>query len=200
MFDKQTAASIVGEKSIQIGNHKKDKVSIPSLATIKFHSMGLQGQNLIFHIFCNLQDLIELSTKGNESSLVEPVIHAATMGNGDDESPHLNENPNVLSDCKDIEVSHEKTITDHEISKDAKELEKGVESGEEKKSGEESQETTEKSIVMDSDKTSRKKSHNILSGVGSKVKHSIAKVKKAITGKSSHPKTSSPPREEKNES
>lgn len=37
-----------------------------------------------------------------------------------------------------------------------------------------------------------KKSHSILSGVGSKVKHSIAKVKKAITGKSSHPKPSSP--------
>lgn len=31
-----------------------------------------------------------------------------------------------------------------------------------------------------------KKPHGILSGVGSKVKHSISKVKKAITGKSSH--------------
>jgi hypothetical protein len=41
-------------------------------------------------------------------------------------------------------------------------------------------------------KAAHKKSHNILSGVGSKVKHSIAKVKKAITGKSSHPKTPSP--------
>ncbi|KAL7100632.1 hypothetical protein ACP275_08G008100 [Erythranthe tilingii] len=41
-------------------------------------------------------------------------------------------------------------------------------------------------------KTPHKKSHNILSGVGSKVKHSIAKVKKAITGKSSHPKPPSP--------
>ncbi|XP_071906418.1 uncharacterized protein [Coffea arabica] len=41
-------------------------------------------------------------------------------------------------------------------------------------------------------KASPKKSHSILSGVGSKVKHSIAKVKKAITGKSSHPKPSSP--------
>ncbi|XP_041003755.1 titin isoform X12 [Juglans microcarpa x Juglans regia] len=40
-------------------------------------------------------------------------------------------------------------------------------------------------------KVPHKKSHNILSGVGSKVKHSISKVKKAITGKSSHPKTSS---------
>ncbi|KAL4653369.1 hypothetical protein ACB092_01G297600 [Castanea dentata] len=36
------------------------------------------------------------------------------------------------------------------------------------------------------------KKHNILSGVGSKVKHSLSKVKKAITGKSSHPKTTSP--------
>ncbi|KAL3526089.1 hypothetical protein ACH5RR_014461 [Cinchona calisaya] len=40
-------------------------------------------------------------------------------------------------------------------------------------------------------KVSPKKSHNILSSVGSKVKHSIAKVKKVITGKSSHPKPSS---------
>lgn len=37
-------------------------------------------------------------------------------------------------------------------------------------------------------KVAHKKSHNILSGVGSKVKHSISKVKKAITGKSSHSK------------
>ncbi|KAJ7974620.1 titin [Quillaja saponaria] len=41
-------------------------------------------------------------------------------------------------------------------------------------------------------KVKHKKSQNILSGVGSKVKHSISKVKKAITGKSSHPKTQSP--------
>ncbi|XP_047177641.1 golgin subfamily B member 1-like isoform X5 [Vigna umbellata] len=38
-------------------------------------------------------------------------------------------------------------------------------------------------------KVLHKKSHGILSGVGSKVKHSISKVKKVITGKSSHPKT-----------
>jgi len=41
-------------------------------------------------------------------------------------------------------------------------------------------------------KVAHKKSHSILSGVGSKVKHSISKVKKALTGKSSHPKTLSP--------
>ncbi|KAK4785150.1 hypothetical protein SAY86_001839 [Trapa natans] len=42
-------------------------------------------------------------------------------------------------------------------------------------------------------KANHKKSHNILSGVGSKVKNSISKVKKAITGKSSHSKT--PPKQ-----
>ncbi|XP_027927951.1 titin isoform X7 [Vigna unguiculata] len=48
-------------------------------------------------------------------------------------------------------------------------------------------------ISKDSQDTStkvlHKKSHGILSGVGSKVKHSISKVKKVITGKSSRPKT-----------
>nr|XP_043618308.1 reticulocyte-binding protein 1 isoform X5 [Erigeron canadensis] len=44
----------------------------------------------------------------------------------------------------------------------------------------------------DMDVKVHKKSHNMLSGVGSKVKHSIAKVKKAITGKSFHPKPTSP--------
>ncbi|KZV32936.1 hypothetical protein F511_01447 [Dorcoceras hygrometricum] len=46
-------------------------------------------------------------------------------------------------------------------------------------------------------KVAHKKSHGILSGVGSKVKHSISKVKKAITGKSSHPKSASPKYTEK---
>jgi hypothetical protein len=41
-------------------------------------------------------------------------------------------------------------------------------------------------------KVVHKKSHNILYVVGSKVKHSISKVRKVITGKSSHPKTPSP--------
>ncbi|XP_024029532.1 titin isoform X3 [Morus notabilis] len=38
-------------------------------------------------------------------------------------------------------------------------------------------------------KVGRKKSHGLFSGVGSKVKHSISKVKKVIIGKSSHSKT-----------
>ncbi|XP_022750544.1 uncharacterized protein LOC111299565 [Durio zibethinus] len=44
----------------------------------------------------------------------------------------------------------------------------------------------------DTDTKPHKKSQNILSGVGLKVKHSISKVKKAITGKSSHSKESKP--------
>ncbi|GFP93451.1 hypothetical protein PHJA_001489500 [Phtheirospermum japonicum] len=69
-----------------------------------------------------------------------------------------------------------------------------AETGEEK---DESSELCSEAPVMvdigDADaKVAHKKSHNILSGVGSKVKHSIAKVKKAITGKSSHPKPPSP--------
>ncbi|KAE9445013.1 hypothetical protein C3L33_23089, partial [Rhododendron williamsianum] len=89
--------------------------------------------------------------------------------------------------------------THHDITKDTKELKNGGESGEEKKSGEGCQQIAERSILMDFDKSSQKRSH-ILSVVGSKGKHSIAKVKKVVTGKSSHPKTSSPPRWEKNRS
>ncbi|OMO69362.1 hypothetical protein COLO4_29109 [Corchorus olitorius] len=50
----------------------------------------------------------------------------------------------------------------------------------------------------DAETKPHKKSHNILSGVGSKVKHSISKVKKAITGKSSskEPKPTSPKEKE----
>ncbi|KAI8533634.1 hypothetical protein RHMOL_Rhmol10G0024500 [Rhododendron molle] len=154
LFDKQTAAataSIVQGKSIQIENHTMD------------------------------EDTVELSTNGNDSDLVESKIHIATTPNGDEESQHLNEKPNVLSDGKDTEVSQEKTITAYEVTKDAKKLEKGVEFGEEKKQGEGCQKTAERSAVIDTDKSSPKKSKGILSGVGSKVKHSIAKVKKVIT-------------------
>lgn len=41
-------------------------------------------------------------------------------------------------------------------------------------------------------KSPQKKHHGILSGVGTKVKNSISKVKKAITGKSSHTRPPSP--------
>lgn len=56
-----------------------------------------------------------------------------------------------------------------------------------------SEDTVIVEISRDADiKVQHKKHQNILSGVGSKVKHSIAKVTKAITGKSSKTKPSSP--------
>lgn len=69
---------------------------------------------------CTLQDPVKMSTNGNESSIVERIIHIATTGNG--KWRWSKSTSNGLSDCKGIEVSHEKTITDHEITKDAKEL------------------------------------------------------------------------------
>ncbi|XP_051116893.1 uncharacterized protein LOC127241730 isoform X4 [Andrographis paniculata] len=64
---------------------------------------------------------------------------------------------------------------------------KEAKSGEEKSGEEESEEKRAEESGAEV-KVGHKKSHNILSlsGVGSKVKHSISKVKKAITGKSSH--------------
>ncbi|XP_021691747.2 uncharacterized protein LOC110673059 isoform X18 [Hevea brasiliensis] len=80
-----------------------------------------------------------------------------------------------------------------EQTKRAKSDEEEEEEGEEHKkndSGSEAPVIVEASRGIDI-KVAHKKSHNILSGVGSKVKHSISKVKKAITGKSSHPKQQS---------
>ncbi|XP_057482434.1 uncharacterized protein LOC130769223 isoform X3 [Actinidia eriantha] len=279
-----------------------------------------------------VEELVELSTIGNESKRNEANIHSTTDDNEDEKTQNLNEIPNLLSDAKDTGVSHEGDTMDfadvNEITKDTKELEKtslsiaheqiardadpsdstetinstattgvtlvqkcpfekafqnaenksgyaagsepeakAVEYREEEKLGEECQETTEKAIPIDSAKMSlsdllqrsikrnlqgvehlteekgvteklqtetaetaqveeaktdeeeeggehknedsgsdaqvlveastdvkvpHKKSHHIFSGVGSKVKHSIAKVKKVITGKSSHPKTTTP--------
>ncbi|KAJ0962537.1 hypothetical protein J5N97_027659 [Dioscorea zingiberensis] len=90
---------------------------------------------------------------------------------------------------KDSEEAKESTYTKVEEEKTDKE--KG------EKEDEEEHKTNDNAAVIvearDAElKPAHKKSHNILSGVGSKVKHSIAKVKKAITGKSSHQKTISP--------
>ncbi|KAG0498389.1 hypothetical protein HPP92_003080 [Vanilla planifolia] len=72
--------------------------------------------------------------------------------------------------------------TDEEKDEEVEETHKNEEAG---------HETSTVVVSREADvKPSHKKSHNILAGVGSKVKHSIAKVKKAIIGKSSHSKTS----------
>lgn len=84
------------------------------------------------------------------------------------------------------DTDNEKARTDEEKGDDEEEHE-----GEEEH--EESEHPDAPILVQSSKdidaKASRKKSHGLFSGVGSKVKHSISKVKKAITGKSTHSKT-----------
>lgn len=85
-----------------------------------------------------------------------------------------------------------------QVEKDAKEEEKYSADAEDEQVKEGSGSDAPVMVKASDDvdvKPSHKKSHNILSGVGSKVKHSIAKVKKVITGKSSSHKSSSPKQE-----
>ncbi|XP_073278537.1 uncharacterized protein [Primulina huaijiensis] len=93
---------------------------------------------------------------------------------------------------KEEELLAEKSAVEHVEVKTDKEKDSEEESGENQIS-----ELSSDAPVMvgaaDKDvKVAYKKSHNILSGVGSKVKHSISKVKKAITCRSPHPKSASP--------
>ncbi|KAI3831332.1 hypothetical protein MKX03_034118 [Papaver bracteatum] len=81
-----------------------------------------------------------------------------------------------------------------QVEKDAKEEEKHSSDAEDEHVKEDSGSDAPVMVEASDDvdvKPAHKKSHNILSGVGSKVKHSIAKVKKVITGKSSSHKPSS---------
>ena len=107
--------------------------------------------------------------------------------------------PGCLTEEKEQTVNKEDALAKEEEGSDVQEAktledrDKEEERGEQKKDdpGSDAPIIIEASRDMNA-KDGHKKSHNILSGVGSKVKHSIAKVKKAITGKSSHQKHSSP--------
>ncbi|KAJ6845423.1 uncharacterized protein M6B38_286870 [Iris pallida] len=133
-----------------------------------------------------------------------PEIQAQQEKNKSGEITYLSgpedvEQSNFAVKCKDeiLEVT-ENLLEDRSLSSDEKEA---VETKEtqvyEDKLEDEKEHKTEESVqderivgeARDAElKPAHKKSHNILSGVGSKVKHSLAKVKKAITGKSSHSK------------
>ncbi|KAJ6949486.1 hypothetical protein NC651_003468 [Populus alba x Populus x berolinensis] len=88
----------------------------------------------------------------------------------------------------------EETRVEGEKAKSDEEKEEEEEGEEHKKtdSGSDAPVMVEASRDIVDVKVASKKHYNILSGVGSKVKSSISKVKKAITGKSSHPKQHSP--------
>lgn len=118
----------------------------------------------------SLSDLLQVSARGTS----QMVDHSPT------EKEPTSHTEDMHAENID-EAEHENTKTDEE--KDDED-----ESHEQKKSDLGS-ETPVMVDIGDADmKAAHKKSHNILSGVGSKVKHSIAKVKKAITGKSPSPK------------
>uniref|UniRef100_A0A0E0G0M4 Uncharacterized protein n=1 Tax=Oryza nivara TaxID=4536 RepID=A0A0E0G0M4_ORYNI len=102
------------------------------------------------------------------------------------------------ADEKFVEITKPEFSTDEEHSPKADESNKPDENtcDEKTKAEEETNNITDEATVKIEErgaeqKVSHKK-HNILSGVGSKVKHQLAKVKKAIIGKPGHTKSESP--------
>ncbi|XP_052142348.1 uncharacterized protein LOC127762038 [Oryza glaberrima] len=102
------------------------------------------------------------------------------------------------ADEKFVEITKPEFSTDEEHSPKADESNKPDENtcDEKTKAKEETNNITDEATVKIEErgaeqKVSHKK-HNILSGVGSKVKHQLAKVKKAIIGKPGHTKSESP--------
>ncbi|KAG5534873.1 hypothetical protein RHGRI_022858 [Rhododendron griersonianum] len=126
----------------------------------------------------SLSDLLQRSTKRNVQVGEDVTEKRELMGNKEEPQNETAET---------VEAEEEEAVHD---KKD--EEEEGDELKRED-SGSDAPVMVEASRDMDV-KIAHKKPHhhNILSGVGSKVKHSLAKVKKAITGKSSHPKPTSP--------
>ncbi|KAF3523450.1 hypothetical protein F2Q69_00048592 [Brassica cretica] len=126
------------------------------------------------------------------SKLENPKI-AEEMQQKDGEEPARKSLSDLIQKVK-VTDKTEVATTELRIDEEAK-AEGEDEDGDEHKDDK----TSPDSIVMVEAKDTvniiktQKKSHGILSGVGSKVKHSISKVKKALTGKSSHTtKPSSP--------
>ncbi|KAJ0542308.1 hypothetical protein HanHA89_Chr09g0338341 [Helianthus annuus] len=108
----------------------------------------------------------------------------------------------LVPEAGNLKVNTTVSVDQKEKSESVEKEESGVKTDEEDEE-EEDHEEDEKTgscsdapvmveASQDMEVKAHKKSHNILSGVGSKVKHSIAKVKKAITGKSSPTKSTSP--------
>ncbi|XP_042061227.1 uncharacterized protein LOC121805448 isoform X2 [Salvia splendens] len=113
----------------------------------------------------SLSDLLQVSMKGtSEMADHSPTEHEPTCHTEDMRAENTGE------------VEHENIKTDEEKDDEDEPREPKSDLG------------SEAPVMVDTGdtdlKVAHKKSHNILSGVGSKVKHSIAKVKKAITGKS----------------
>ncbi|KAG5534808.1 hypothetical protein RHGRI_022803 [Rhododendron griersonianum] len=125
----------------------------------------------------SLSDLLQRSTKRNVQVGEDVTEERELMGNKEEQQNET---------AKTVEAEEEAVHDKKDEEEEGDELKR-------EDSGSDAPVMVEASRDMD-DKIAHKKPHhhNILSGVGSKVKHSLAKVKKAITGKSSHPKPTSP--------
>ncbi|KAG5254523.1 microtubule-associated protein [Salix suchowensis] len=126
-------------------------------------------------------EIDEKNVRGNDESMSANISLFDMMQNSTRELQ-------VKGDLTEEKESNEETRFEGEKTKSDEEKE---EEGEEHK-------TTDSPVMVEASrdtvdvKVASKKHHSILSGVGSKVKQSISKVKKAITGKSSLPKQHSP--------
>ncbi|KAI7734396.1 hypothetical protein M8C21_024549, partial [Ambrosia artemisiifolia] len=124
-----------------------------------------------------------------KSESVEPakiVLHEPAKGNSEVAENLIGDKDSALT--KDQQGEKEETVkTDEEYEEEG-------DNEEDETMGSCSDAPVMVEASKDMEVKAHKKSHNILSGVGSKVKHSIAKVKKAITGKSSSPTKSTSPK------
>ncbi|XWS44133.1 hypothetical protein CRYUN_Cryun15aG0018500 [Craigia yunnanensis] len=108
-------------------------------------------------------------------------------------SEHVIEERDLTVSKEEPHVEEAETIQVKEAKTD-EEKEEGEEEDDHNKTDSGSDAPVMVEAPRDTDTKPHKKSHNTLSGVGTKVKHSISKVKKAITGKSSHSKESKSPK------
>ncbi|KAK6913073.1 hypothetical protein RJ641_022674 [Dillenia turbinata] len=134
-----------------------------------------------------------------KASIPEPSAHTSLfdlMERSIREHPHgtrelTDEKGQIVHEEEMYRNEAEKIHVEEPLTDEERECEEDEEEHKKADSGSDAPVMVEAHRDMD-EKATHKKHHNILSGVGSKVKHSIAKVKKAITGKSSHHKQLSP--------
>lgn len=123
-------------------------------------------------------ELEETPQRDSKSGLVESPKEDTEHKKSEHSTDHGTEEPKKKTKKKEGENENEHDDHDEEEEEEAEE--------------EDDEEDHDASTVQSSKdgetKASKKKSHGLFSGVGSKVKHSISKVKKAITGKSSNTK------------
>lgn len=145
-------------------------------------------------LISEVEDLNAVKASSTEPQCSSEVLkEEEKMNDEKDKSPEATKVDSQVCDQNIIGEREVVLTKDEKVDKE----EIGDEENEEEEEEEDNEKTGDAPVMVEASKDMEvkvvhKKSHNILSGVGSKVKHSIAKVKKAITGKSSHPKPPSP--------